>query len=70
MVTCANCGAEHPEGFEFCPSCGSSLKPAERTAEERKLVTVLFADVTGSTALGETGRSLTMRAASLMRLVS
>jgi len=53
MVTCANCGAEHPEGFEFCPSCGSSLKPAERTAEERKLVTVLFADVTGSTELGE-----------------
>ena len=53
MVTCANCGAENPEGFEFCPSCGSSLKPAERTAEERKLVTVLFADVTGSTELGE-----------------
>jgi len=52
-VTCANCGAESPEGFEFCPSCGSSLKPAERTAEERKLVTVLFADVTGSTELGE-----------------
>ena len=53
MVTCANCGAENPEGFEFCPSCGSSLKPAERTAEDRKLVTVLFADVTGSTELGE-----------------
>ena len=53
MVTCANCGAENPEGFEFCPSCGSSLKHAERPAEERKLVTVLFADVTGSTELGE-----------------
>ena len=53
MVTCANCGRESPEGFEFCPSCGASLKPAQPAAEERKLVTVLFADVIGSTELGE-----------------
>jgi class 3 adenylate cyclase len=53
VVTCANCGRESPEGFEFCPSCGASLKPAQPAAEERKLVTVLFADVIGSTELGE-----------------
>jgi class 3 adenylate cyclase/tetratricopeptide (TPR) repeat protein len=53
VVTCAKCGRESQDGFEFCPSCGASLKPAERAAEERKLVSVLFADVIGSTDLGE-----------------
>jgi class 3 adenylate cyclase/tetratricopeptide (TPR) repeat protein len=53
VVTCANCGRENPEGFEFCPGCGASLRPVERAAEERKLVSVLFADVIGSTELGE-----------------
>jgi class 3 adenylate cyclase/tetratricopeptide (TPR) repeat protein len=40
-----------PAGARFCPACGSAL--ADRTAAERKLVTVLFADITGSTTLGE-----------------
>jgi len=53
VLTCANCRKENPEDFEFCPSCGASLKPADSAVEERKLVTVLFADVTGSTELGE-----------------
>jgi class 3 adenylate cyclase/tetratricopeptide (TPR) repeat protein len=38
----------------FCPTCGATLAPGgPAREEERKLVTVLFADVTGSTALGE-----------------
>jgi class 3 adenylate cyclase/tetratricopeptide (TPR) repeat protein len=53
VLTCASCGRENPEGFEFCPSCGARLGPIEVAREERKLVTILFADVTGSTALGE-----------------
>jgi class 3 adenylate cyclase len=36
----------------FCPSCGASVDPAP-SSEERKLATVLFADLVGSTELGE-----------------
>jgi class 3 adenylate cyclase/tetratricopeptide (TPR) repeat protein len=53
VLTCANCGTESPEGFRFCPTCGAPLGQPEPAREERKLVTILFADVTGSTALGE-----------------
>jgi class 3 adenylate cyclase len=49
---CGRCGADLPPGARFCPSCGLELAPAA-AGEERKLVTVLFADVTGSTELGE-----------------
>jgi class 3 adenylate cyclase/tetratricopeptide (TPR) repeat protein len=49
---CGRCGADLPPDARFCPSCGLELTPAP-VGEERKLVTVLFADVTGSTELGE-----------------
>jgi class 3 adenylate cyclase/tetratricopeptide (TPR) repeat protein len=52
MLTCPSCGQENPDGFRFCGGCGSALAPA-RAREVRKTVTVLFADVTSSTALGE-----------------
>ena len=52
MLTCPSCDQESPEGFRFCGSCGAALDPAG-SGEVRKTVTVLFADVTGSTALGE-----------------
>src|SRR3989449_9541949 len=45
------CSAAIPAGARFCPACGAEL--AGRGIEERKLVTVLFADITGSTTLGE-----------------
>src|SRR6266513_1614501 len=51
MRTCPSCGTENPTGFLFCGRCGSPL--AEAAPERRKTVTVLFCDVTGSTALGE-----------------
>ena len=53
--TCASCGAELPDGAAFCPACGTPTAPPGEVAPggERKLVTVLFADVTGSTSLGE-----------------
>src|ERR671930_2093682 len=50
---CPNCGADLPPAARFCPSCGATVGEVERGPEERKLVTVLFADVSGSTALGE-----------------
>jgi class 3 adenylate cyclase len=52
MLTCSTCGLENPEGFRFCGGCGSAMAPSQ-VREVRKTVTVLFADVTGSTALGE-----------------
>jgi len=47
VVACVACGSDLPEGARFCPACG-----AEQTApqEERKLVSVLFVDIVGSTA--------------------
>jgi len=51
-VTCAACGRENREEARFCDSCGASLAQPE-VRELRKVVTVLFCDVTGSTALGE-----------------
>jgi class 3 adenylate cyclase/tetratricopeptide (TPR) repeat protein len=42
-----------PEGSRFCPSCGAPLAEALLAGERRKVVTVVFADVVGSTALGE-----------------
>jgi class 3 adenylate cyclase/tetratricopeptide (TPR) repeat protein len=51
VATCANCGAELPPGAKFCPACGTPHEPAAES--ERRLVTVLFADITGSTPLGE-----------------
>ena len=52
MHLCPTCGASNAERARFCSECGAALgAPASR--EARKTVTVLFADVTGSTALGE-----------------
>ena len=53
MTRCSNCGQENPEGFKFCGACGADLTPESAAREVRKTVTVLFCDVTGSTALGE-----------------
>ena len=52
MTACAACGTLNPETAKFCSECGAALV-ATAPREERKLVTILFADVTGSTALGE-----------------
>jgi class 3 adenylate cyclase/predicted ATPase len=53
MVVCARCGAENPEGFRFCGQCAAPLAEEEPPRQSRKVVTALFCDVTGSTALGE-----------------
>ena len=50
---CPSCGVETKVGAQFCAACGHRLDRLAATEEERKLVTVLFADLTGSTALGE-----------------
>jgi class 3 adenylate cyclase len=54
VVTCPSCGQENPAGSRFCNACGAPLAEAEAAEREyRKVVTVLFCDVAGSTALGE-----------------
>ncbi|HEX6724909.1 MAG TPA: adenylate/guanylate cyclase domain-containing protein, partial [Gaiella sp.] len=52
MAVCATCGRESPDDFGFCPGCGAALV-AVQAREVRKVVTVLFCDLTGSTAIGE-----------------
>ena len=51
MPACAVCGYQAAEAFKFCPECGAAA--VTRTSEQRKVVTVLFCDVVGSTTLGE-----------------
>ena len=51
-VICAACGRENREEARFCDACGAALAHVE-ARELRKVVTILFCDVTGSTALGE-----------------
>jgi class 3 adenylate cyclase/tetratricopeptide (TPR) repeat protein len=53
VAACANCGIESGGDAKFCKECGSPLAAAAPPRELRKTVTVLFCDVTGSTALGE-----------------
>ncbi|TML45339.1 MAG: zinc-ribbon domain-containing protein [Actinobacteria bacterium] len=55
MLVCANCGHENSEGAKFCEECGFSFGAVRaQPQEQRKTVTALFCDVTGSTSLGET----------------
>jgi class 3 adenylate cyclase len=54
MVTCATCGRENPTDARFCNGCGAPLEvPAAQRREERKIVTVLFADLVGFTSRAE-----------------
>src|SRR4051794_1167571 len=53
LATCQRCGAELPPGAQFCPTCGHHTSDPLTPGDERKRVTVLFADVVGSTSLGE-----------------
>ena len=60
MAACPACGEELPRRFPFCPHCGVPLAGEGR--EQRKTVTILFCDVTGSTALGESTDPEALRA--------
>ncbi len=58
MRACESCGAKAPDGAAFCGQCGARLAPhlSPQTASalrrsERKVVTILFADIKGSLAL-------------------
>src|ERR671919_1579908 len=54
MRMCPSCGQENPEGARFCNACAALLAAeAPERREERKVVTVLFCDLVGSTARAE-----------------
>ncbi len=62
---CPSCGTKAPPDSRFCMNCGTALdapagapapeasRPPERLPEERRQVTVLFADLSGYTAFAE-----------------
>ena len=64
-AACPGCGTENPPGAKFCIECGTALAggaaapqvpapPVEtRPPEERRKATVLFADLSGYTAVAE-----------------
>jgi class 3 adenylate cyclase/tetratricopeptide (TPR) repeat protein len=53
MPVCGSCGTENPDIARFCLACGSPLQAAAPAHEVRKIVTIVFSDLKGSTALGE-----------------
>src|SRR5919108_4664697 len=46
---CSRCGGSAGDNARFCPSCGALLAGLE--GAERKLATIVFADLVGSTEL-------------------
>src|SRR3954451_17898649 len=61
-VQCPSCGTAHDPGDRFCGQCGAALAagltpaakpPSEAPKSERRLVSVLFADMVGSTPMAE-----------------
>src|SRR4051812_6057086 len=51
VMTCSSCGSAAPADARFCPACGHSLVARP---DERRVATVLFADLVGFTSLSET----------------
>jgi class 3 adenylate cyclase/Flp pilus assembly protein TadD len=58
---CSNCGEENPDRFRLCGFCGTPFAAAEAPQEVRKTVTVVFSDLVGSTSLGESMDSESLR---------
>ncbi|MBI3522484.1 MAG: AAA family ATPase [Chloroflexi bacterium] len=53
-MKCRRCAFENPEGAKFCSDCAAPLLSQRAAEGERRVVTVLFCDVKGSTMLAET----------------
>jgi class 3 adenylate cyclase len=53
VIRCPKCGRENPDDAGFCNGCAAPLAAAEAAGQERKVVTVLFADLVGFTRRAE-----------------
>src|SRR6476661_2201021 len=59
VVACPSCGAANDPGDRFCGACGAALEAAAeaaaapRTGAERRMLSILFADIVGFTPLSE-----------------
>src|SRR6185436_4055045 len=49
-MTCPSCGSVNDSSARFCSTCGAQLAVV---GDERRVVTVLFADIVGYTSLAE-----------------
>jgi class 3 adenylate cyclase/tetratricopeptide (TPR) repeat protein len=58
---CPSCREENPDRFRLCGFCGTPLVSALPSHETRKLVTIVFSDLKGSTSLGESVDSEALR---------
>jgi DNA-binding SARP family transcriptional activator/class 3 adenylate cyclase len=52
-AVCGRCGESNPPEARLCFTCGATLPRRPREGAERRLVTVLFADLVGFTVLAE-----------------
>jgi class 3 adenylate cyclase len=59
-VVCTSCGSENSDSAKFCSECAAPIALKPRGL--RRTVTILFADVSGSTSLGEQLDAESMRA--------
>src|SRR5688572_18354949 len=63
MAACPSCGSENAATAKFCSECGTALRLATaRGREERKVVSVVFVDLVGSTARAESSDPEDVRA--------
>ncbi|MBA2643051.1 MAG: AAA family ATPase [Actinobacteria bacterium] len=63
MRGCPSCGSENADTAKFCSECGASLVTVVASArEERKVVSVVFVDLVGSTARAESSDPEDVRA--------
>src|SRR3989440_7757088 len=62
MAACPGCGRNNADEARFCSACGTELAAISAQRETRKVVTVLFCDLVGSTALGESTDPEALRA--------
>lgn len=65
MIKCDICHFKNPDGFAYCGRCGNGLSHSEEMTDnfsgalegERKQVTIIFADISGFTALNDAAKT-------------
>ncbi len=53
VQTCPGCGEENPDRFRLCGYCGTVFVAQPPPQEVRKIVTIVFCDLKGSTELAD-----------------